>query len=283
MSLTLGTSPFGPHAAGAFNSAVSVGDGVLYFEDSPRWVRAQLGGETVVDSRRAKLLHEEGHLPVYYFPLDDVHMDLLEPTDHSTHCPRKGDARYWSIRVGDRVSENAAWNYPEPIAGAPDLAGYVAFYWRRLDRWLEEDEEVFVHPRDPYHRVDVLPTSRHVRVSVEGDLVADSRGSVVLFETGLPPRYYLPGEDVRDDVLEPSDRTTRCPYKGEASYHSVRAGAGFEDALVWCYRDPLPAVEPIAGRLCFFNERVDLEVDGELQDRPQTQWSPGYRAHSQAA
>ena len=276
MSLTVGSGPFGRAPGGVFNFEPP--EGVLYFEDSPRWVRAVFNGETIVDSRCAKLLHESGHLPVYYFPEADVRMDLLEQTDRSTHCPLKGDAAYWSVRVGDRVAENAAWSYPEPIAGAPPLAGLLAFYWRALDAWFEEDEEVFVHPRDPYHRVDVLGTSRQVRIAVHGGTVAESGRALVLFETGLPPRYYLPPEDVRADVLVPSETTTRCPYKGVASYWSVEAGGTLEDDLVWSYQEPVRQVAELAGRLCFFNERVDLELDGELQERPQTQWSPGARA-----
>jgi len=278
MSLSLGTAPFGQHPGGVFNAAVDVSGKMLYFEDSPRRVRGVFAGETVVDSRRVKLLHEFSLLPVWYFPEEDVRMDLLEPTDRSTRCPHKGEASYWSIRVGDRVEEDAAWSYPEPIEGAPPLAGYLAFYWHKIDEWYEEDEKVFVHPRDPYHRVDVLPTSRHVRVSLDGELLAETERAHVLFETALPPRWYMPREDVRSELLEESDSHTQCPYKGTASYWSVRVGDRLEDDLVWYYPDPISQVEPIANLLCFFNERVDLEVDGELQERPETQWSRSARA-----
>jgi uncharacterized protein (DUF427 family) len=219
------------------------------------------------------LLHEAEHLPVYYFPEEDVRMDLLEESDHTTHCPFKGDASYRSVRVGDKVSENAAWSYPEPIDSARPLAGLIAFYWRKLDHWYEEDEEVFVHPRDPYHRVDVLDSSRHVKVTVNGEVVAETERPKLLFETGLPPRYYIPPEDVREEVLVPSDGLTRCPYKGVASYYSVEAGEGRVEDLVWYYPGPIAAAGKIKGLLCFFNEKVDLEVDGEMQERPQTQWS----------
>jgi uncharacterized protein (DUF427 family) len=274
MTLTIGTGPFGRTPAGTFNFEVSAPDHVLYFEDSPRHVRGVFAGETVVDSRHPKLMHETGHLPVYYFPRSEVRFDLLEPTDHSSHCPFKGDASYWTLRVGDHVAENVVWGYPDPLPEAPPIAERVAFYFARLDEWWEEEERIHVHPRDPYHRVDVLPSSRHVRISLEGETLGESARPLVLFETGLPPRYYLPREDVRADVLEPSERRTRCPYKGEASYWSVRVGAVEEEDLVWCYRDPLRAVEDIAGRLAFFDERVDVEVDGEMQARPVTQWSP---------
>ena len=274
MTLTIGTGPFGDQGDKAFNFEVQApGDHVLFFEDSPRRVRVMFGGETIADSRRVKLMHEKGYLPVYYFPRSDVRMDLLEATDHTTHCPFKGEASYWSVKVGDRVAENAVWGYPEPLEDAPPLAGYLAFYWNKMDAWYEEDEEVFVHPRDPYHRVDVLQSSRHVKVSVNGETVAETDRPRVLFETGLPPRYYIPLEDVREDVLLPSDKNTDCPYKGTASYHSVEAGGETKEALIWYYPSPIPAAAGIKDHLCFYNEKVDLEVDGEAQEQPQTQWS----------
>jgi uncharacterized protein (DUF427 family) len=272
MSLAMGTAPFGPAPGGRFNDAVSVDGRALYFETSPRRVRGVLGGETVVESGRVMLLHETGHLPVWYFPAEDVRRGLLEPTDRSTHCPLKGDARYWTVRAGGKVAENAVWNYPEPIDGAPGIGGFLAFYFGRLDAWYEEDEEVFVHPRDPYHRVDALRSSRHVRVSLDGQLLAETDRALAVFETGLQPRWYLPSADVTAE-LEPSDVTSRCPYKGQARYWSARAGDRVENVLVWAYEAPLPAVAAIAGRMAFFDERCDVEVDGELQPRLRTPWA----------
>ena len=183
MALTKGTGPFGEQSNGTFNFDTSVLKAhTLYFEDCPKRVRAVFNGETVADSRRVKLLHETGHLPVYYFPWEDVRQDLLEPSDHTTQCPFKGNASYWSVRVGDRVAENAVWSYPEPIDSAPPLADYLAFYWRMMDHWYEEDEEVFVHLRDPYHRIDLLASSRHVRIKVNGEVVAETNRPKLLFE-----------------------------------------------------------------------------------------------------
>src|SRR5215213_10411397 len=274
MTLTIGTGPFGDQGDKAFNfEVVAPRDHVLFFEDSPRRVRVMFGGETVADSRHVKLMHEKGLLPVYYFPEGDVRMDLLEAVDHSTHCPFKGNASYWSVKVGEAVAEKAVWGYPEPLEDAPPLAGYVAFYWNKMDAWYEEDEQVFVHPRDPYHRVDVLESSRRVKVRVNGEVIAETERPRVLFETGLPPRYYTPPEDVREDVLVKSEKTTRCPYKGVASYWSVEAGGERVEDLIWYYPEPIPESGKIEGLLAFFNERVDLEVDGEEQERPKTQWS----------
>ena len=274
MTLTIGTGPFGDQSAGTFNFDTRAPQHhTLYFEDSPRWVRVMFNGVTVADSKRIKLLHESGHLPVYYFPEEDVRMDLLQESDHATRCPFKGEASYWSVRMGDKVAENAVWSYPEPVESCPPISGFMAFYWQMMDHWYEEDEEVFVHPRDPYHRVDILESSRHVKVRVNGELVAETERPKILFETGLPPRYYIPPEDVREDVLVSSKKTTRCPYKGVASYWSIEVGAERVEDLIWYYPDPIPEAAKIKGLLAFFNEKVDLEVDGEVQETPITQWS----------
>jgi len=243
-------------------------------EPTPRRVRVVFDHVTVADSTRALLLLEARHLPVYYFPADDVRFDLLEPTAKSSRCPHKGDASYWTIRVGDRLSENAVWGYQDPLPARADIKGHVAFYWNRVDAWYEEDEEVFVHPRDPYHRVDVLHSSRHVRVELGGQTVAETTRPRLLFETGLPTRYYLPRLDVRMDLLEPSDTTTRCPYKGVASHWSGRVGDLVRKDVAWAYPSPIPECPKIEQLVCFYNERVDATyVDGELQPVPKTPWS----------
>jgi uncharacterized protein (DUF427 family) len=277
MALTVGSGPFGQRPAGVFNAELPKRKGLIYFEDSPRRIRALFADQTVVDSRHAKLLHEHGHLPIYYFPDAEVRVDLLEPTERSTRCPYKGEASYWSVRVGDRVAENAVWSYPDPIDSARPLAGYLAFYWNSMDEWFEEDEPAIVHARDPYHRVDILDTSRQIKISLNGEPLAETRRARVIFETGLPPRWYIPPEDVRAEALVASDKQTGCAYKGFASYWSVRAGDELEEDLVWTYREPRRDAERIRGYLAFFNERVDIEVDGEFQERPVTQWSPQRR------
>ncbi|MEJ7870770.1 MAG: DUF427 domain-containing protein [Rubrobacteraceae bacterium] len=263
MALTLGSGPFGKQSTGKFNFEVTAPRGhILYLEDSPKRVRAVFNGETVVDSRRVKLLHETSHLPVYYFPEEDIREDLLEPTDHTTHCPFKGDASYRSIRAGDRTAENVVWHYPEPGEHFAPLAGYAAFYYEKMDTWYEEDEEVFGHPHDPYHRVDVLESSRHVKVTVDGEVVAETQRPKLLFETGLPVRYYIPPEDVRTDLLVPSETHTVCPYKGVASYKSVSTGDELLEDLAWYYPEPLPEAVKVRDHLCFHGEKVETEVNG---------------------
>ena len=256
-----------PHPTELIEAAVSV-------EPSPRRVRATFNGETVVDSTRVMLLHERGRVPVYYFPKEDVRFDLLESTDHSTHCPHKGDAEYWTIRTGDRVAENAVWGYPEPIEGQEALADLVAFYWNELDHWYEEDDEVYVHARDPYRRVDALHSGRHIQVKLNGEVVADSTRPVLLFETGLPTRYYLPPQDVRLELLSRSPTVTQCPYKGVATTWSAEVnGQTFED-IAWSYPFPIAELPKIEGLISFYNENVDeILVDGVAEEQPRTRWS----------
>ena len=240
-------------------------------EPSPRWVRAYAGGVAVADSKRVLLAFEPRRLPVYWFPTADVRMDLLHPTRQGDP-PSAGTVR-WTLNVGDRTVENAAWSYPDPGPERAALRDHVAFYWSRMDAWYEEDDEVFVHPRDPYHRVDVLHSSRHVRVELDGQLLAESTRSRLLFETGLPTRYYLPKLDVRMDLLEPTATTTRCPYKGVAVYWSLRLGDSTVEDIVWSYPLPIPECPKVENLLSFYNEKVDIWVDGELQPRPVTPWS----------
>jgi len=250
----------------------------ITFEPSPRRVRVIFNGETIADSTNARLLFETRHLPVYYFPRGDVRMGLLTATDHHTFCPYKGTASYWTIRVGERASENAVWGYPDPFEEVSEISDFVAFYWDRVDHWYEEDEEIFVHPRDPYKRIDVIQSSRPVQVILGGEIVAETRRARFLFETRLPTRYYIPPEDVRMDLLLPSTKTTACPYKGKARYYSVKIGDRLYQDIVWSYPDPIPECPKIKGYLCFYNEHVDeIRVDGKTVPRPMTPWSKDWK------
>jgi uncharacterized protein (DUF427 family) len=265
MGMMSGNGPLSRRPAGQFNFEPPAPGSSLYLEPTPKRVRVVVAGETIADSRRAMLLQESGLMPIYYFPPADVRSDLLEASDKHTRCPKKGEASYYTLRVGDRLIEDVAWYYPEPVDGAPPIKDQIAFYWDRVDHWLEEDDEVIGHARDPYHRIDIRQSSRHIRISVDGALLAESRRPVALFESNLTVRWYLPRDDVVAE-LEPSSRTSICPYKGQASYYSVACQGGKD--LVWCYAEPLPEATPIRGLLCFYNEKVDLELDGELQERP---------------
>ena len=251
----------------------------VHVSDSQRRVRVIFGGATVAGSKRVKLVREAEVLPVYYFPGADVRMDLFMPSQHTTRCPVKGEASYWSVQVGALRAENAAWNYREPLPNAAGLKDHFAFEWDKMDRWMEEDEEIFKHPRDPFKRVDALPSSRHVRVVIDGQTIADTRRPHLLFETNHPVRYYLPEQDLRMDLLVPSATRSRCPYKGLASYWSVKLGDRVFDDFVWGYMEPIPECPKIKGLLCFWHERgADIYVDGELVPPPKTKWARPMRA-----
>jgi uncharacterized protein (DUF427 family) len=276
MGLMTGSGPLGRAPAGEFNFEPPQPGKSLYLEPTPKRIRVEVGGEVIADSRRAMLLHESGHQPIYYFPPDDVRDEFLEPSDRHTHCPKKGDASYYTIKAGGEVVEAGAWYYPDPLPDAPALLkDAVAFYFNRMGRWLEEGEEIGVHPRDPYHRIDVLSSDRRIRISLDGELLAETDRALGLFESNLPARWYIPREDVVAE-LEPSDTITRCPYKGVASYYSLSLADGKD--LVWYYEEPSAEVGRIKGLLCFFNERVEIELDGELQKRPESAWSHGVKS-----
>ena len=234
MTLTMGQGPFGHHPAGIFNFRPP--EHVTLVEPVPRRIRGLRGGTTVVDSERAMLVYQSRRLPYYAFPREDVTMG----------------------------------GEPEPL-----VEGYVTVPWASLEEWWEEGERVMVHPRDPYHRIDTFTLSRHIRVSLDGQTLADSSAAVALFETSLPVRYYLPIRDVRIEHLVASDTVTQCAYKGTAIHWSARVGDTLHPDVAWTYegagvqRD----AEAVRGRIAFYNERTDIDVDGLAQARPQTPWS----------
>jgi uncharacterized protein (DUF427 family) len=260
MSLTLGSGPLGGKPGDANYTFESPAHKILFQPDGRR-LRAFVGDTVVLDTTGAHLLHETGIRPVAYVPIADLNADLLEPTDTSTHCPFKGDASYWSLRVGDDVREDAVWYYDDPVASAPWLKGFAALYFDRVDRWLVEDEPVAGHLRDPYHRVDVHQSSRAVRVSAGDDLIAESKHPVLVFETSIPVRAYIPRRDIVAGHLAPSPTQTTCAYKGEATYWHVHAnGEKFPDAA-WSYELPLAAAMKIAGHVCFAADGITVELD----------------------
>jgi uncharacterized protein (DUF427 family) len=260
MSLTHRPGPLAGDPPTTVNYTIDGPKHRLLLHDFPRRVRAVFAGETVLDTERGALLHETGLLPVLYVPLEDVRQDLLTPTDHSTHCPFKGDASYWTLRVGDQVAENVMWAYQTPLQPASWLAGRAAFYWDRMDAWYDEDEQVEGGLRNPYHRVDVRSTSRKVRVSVNGTAIADTTRPLLLSETGLPNRFYVPREDVRDDLLLPSDTRTVCPYKGTAAYWSVRVGDTTLADAAWSYPEASDDATRVKGYLSFDHDDITVEV-----------------------
>ncbi|MGH3492746.1 MAG: DUF427 domain-containing protein [Sciscionella sp.] len=224
-------------------------------------IRVLLGGRVIADSTAAMLVWEAPYYPTYYLPRADVEAAALVPTGRS-----RDGAEVLDVRSGDRRASEGALAYRDETMDA------IRFDWHAMDAWFEEDEEVYVHPRSPYVRVDILPSSREITVSLDGVTLAHSTSARLLFETALPTRYYLPKTDVRLERLEPSTSTSRCPYKGTAEYYSVLLGDDRHADLAWWYRSPAAESQRIAGLVCFYNERVDITVDGVRQPRPHTKF-----------
>lgn len=240
-----------------------------------RWIRGRIGDTTVIDTIDALLVWEHPYYPHWYIPIDDVAGEV-RPTGATTPTDDRGPAHAIDLVLADGTVVEAAGHH-HPDAPDPELHDRVRFRWDAIDRWSEEEVEVFVHPRSPYTRVDVLPSTRHVVVEIDGITVADTRRASILYETGLPARYYLPPEDVRTELLVPTSTSTACPYKGVARYWSVVTGQDGDQRthrdIAWGYDDPLPESALVQGLICFYNEKVDLTVDGRHLPRPVTKFS----------
>ena len=259
MSLTLGSGPLGGKP-GDTNYTFQSPPHKILFQPDGRRLRAYVEDTVVLDTTRAHLLHETGILPVAYVPLEDFDLELLERTQTSTHCPFKGDASYWSLHVGDDVREDAVWAYEEPIEQASWLRGFAALPFSKADAWRVEDEALPARLRDPYHRVDVHQSSRPVTVRVGDDVIAQCSRPVLVFETSLPVRAYVPRRDIVSGHMAQSPTTSVCPYKGEATHWHVQAGGQrFEDAA-WSYELPIAEAMKIAGHVCIEAEGITVEL-----------------------
>jgi uncharacterized protein (DUF427 family) len=259
----------------------------LRHEPIEKRIRGLVGGRTVIDSTRAMIVWEPKRIvPQYAVPVEDIDAELSAEPARELRSAEAVDAPQvagrpvfdpsipFSVHTseGEPLTIQAAGGRRKGAAFRPfdaDLAGYVLLDFDAFDSWLEEDERNVAHPRDPFHRIDVVPSSRQVRVEADGEVLAESVDAYFLFEPPLPVRYYLAPEDVRRDLLRPSDTKTFCAYKGEASYWSLDD----EDDVVWSYPEPLRDAAEVIGRLAFFNERVDIFVDGTPLARPVTPWS----------
>lgn len=239
--------------------------GGVRVEQGLKRIRVLLGGAVAADTTRPLMVWEGPHYPAYYIPSRDVTAKLV-PTGEVQHSPSRGDAEVFDVVCGTATAPGAARVIRD--SPVPELSGAVRLTWSAMDDWFEEDEPVYTHPRDPYCRVDILASSRHVRVELDGVTLGETRSPRLLFETGLVVRYYMPVTDLRIDLLRRSDTVTHCPYKGTATYWSVELNGTLHQDLIWCYREPLPESQKIAGLACFYNERVDLFVDGVAQERP---------------
>lgn len=229
----------------------------LTVEPSPKRYRVFLGGQAVADSVACRMLFEAGHQPTLYFPRGDLAPGVLQASAHRTTCPLKGEAAYWSLSAGGVTAENAAWSYEAPKPEVAGLAGHIAFDWKKMERWMEEDSVLLGHARNPYSRIDTLRSTRLVTVTARGKKLAETRGAVLLYETGHVVRPYIDRADIDMTVLRPSDTRSVCPYKGVATYFSATIDGQEIKDIAWTYADPMPEVALIKDRLAFYPERVD--------------------------
>jgi len=226
-------------------------------EPSAKRFRVFLGGQVVADSVACRMLFEAGHQPTLYFPRGDLAPGVLQASAHRTTCPRKGEATYWTVSAGGTTAANAAWSYDAPNSAVAGLAGHVAFDWKKMERWMEEDSVLLGHARNPYSRIDTLRSTRLVTVTARGRKLAETRGAVLLYETGHVVRPYIDRADIAMALLHPSSTTSVCPYKGVAKYMSATIDGQEVKDIAWFYDDPMPEVALIKDRLCFYPERVD--------------------------
>ena len=242
-----------------------------HVEPVPRRVRAVVAGQTVLDTTAAKYVWEWAGFPQFYVPLADVRADVLVDEGDVEETPR-GDVKLHGLRVGETYRPQAA-----KVLTAAKVKGLdetVRFEWSALDAWYEEDEQVFVHPRNPYTRVDSIRSTRTVRVESHGVVLAETASPVMCFETGLPTRYYINRTDVDFTKLVPTETETACPYKGVTTgYWSAVVDGRTHPDVAWVYDFPTRDLLPIAGLIAFYNEKVDIFVDGVKLERPDTNFS----------
>jgi uncharacterized protein (DUF427 family) len=260
MGLSWQQGPLGRNPHGTFLTATPMPERVLYVEPLRRRMSVELGGSTIVRSDGAVLLFEPGRYPVAYFPIGDIADGVLEPTDHESTHPDLGKTKWFGVVGGDRqIANRAAWRHVDPPADAAALRDTVAFAWRAMDAFYEEDERVLGHAADPYHRIDIRRSSRHLVVRQDGQVVADTHAPLVLYESGFAPRWYVPRADVVAEALRSVEGQTFCPYKGLASYYDV----GDARNAAWSYRAPFEEMSRIAELVSFEPDKLTITIDGE--------------------
>jgi len=225
-----------------------------------RRVRVIFNGFFVVDTTSARHVWEHPYYPQFYIPLSSIDPAFLDDTTSQIHpdapVRTEHEAFRHTLSVGDKDCDKLISFH------GGDLDGYVKIDFEAMDAWFEEDIQIYGHPKNPFTRIDILPSSRRVRVEIEGVTVAESSKCSFLYETGLRTRYYMPKTDVKLNYLTPSATTTKCPYKGEAQYYNVVIKGKEHKDLVWWYQYPTTESAAIAGLACFYNEKVDVFVEG---------------------
>ncbi|NID16360.1 DUF427 domain-containing protein [Luteibacter yeojuensis] len=259
MGLSWQQGPLSGSTIGRFLTPEPLPERLLFVEPLRRRLRVRLGGEWIADSEDVLLLHEPARYPVAYFPLADVHPGVLAAEDRVTKHRDLGDTAWFSVTGGDRSAARAAWQHTALPAHADLLRDHVAFAWRAMDAFFEEEERIVGHAADPYHRIDIRQTSRHLVVKDGDRTVADTRRPLVLFESGFAPRWYVAREDIDETALVPVEGQTFCPYKGLASYYDI----GSRKKAAWCYAQAWIEVGRISNLVSFEPGEVDVWIDGK--------------------
>jgi len=258
MGLSWQQGPLGAAPLGRFLTPEPLPRRLLFAEPSRRRMRVKFAGEWIADSERAILLHEPGHYPVAFFPREDVRADALVREDRITQHRELGATSWYTVSAGDQRSARSAWEYTALPDHASELRDYVAFAWRAMDGFYEEDERIVGHAADPYHRNDIRQSSRHLVVKDGDRVVADTTRPVVLYESGFAPRWYVPREDIDPTALTPIDAQTFCPYKGLASYYDI----GEHHGAAWYYPQAWPEVARVRDLVSFEPDKIDVYLDG---------------------
>jgi uncharacterized protein (DUF427 family) len=253
--------PLAPGAVGRFLVPGPLPERMLFAEPLRRRMRVRFGGTWIADSEDVLLLHEPGRYPVAYFPLGDLSDDVLQPSQHTTRHRDLGPTAWYTIHAGAGSKERAAWQHTELPEYATELSGRIAFAWRAMDAFYEEDERIVGHAADSYHRIDIRQTSRRLTVGHEGRDIADTTKALVLYESGFAPRWYVPQSDVDMSALTPVDGQTFCPYKGLASYYDIGAAA----RAAWSYEDAWSEAQRVCGLVSFEPDKVEVHLDGVRQ------------------
>jgi uncharacterized protein (DUF427 family) len=258
MGLSWQQGPLAPSAIGRFLIPDPLPDRLLFAEPLRRRMRVRFGGTWIADSDDVVLLHEPGRYPVAYFPLDDITAAVLQPGEHTTRHRDFGPTAWYAVRAGTQSTPRAAWQHTELPDHAGELKGRVAFAWRAMDAFYEEDERIVGHAADSYHRIDIRQTSRHLAVHQDGRVVADTTRPLVLYESGFAPRWYVPRADVDETALTPAQGQTFCPYKGLASYYDIAEAR----RAAWSYEDAWAEVRRISGLVSFEPDKIEVRLDG---------------------
>jgi uncharacterized protein (DUF427 family) len=249
-------------------------------EETSRRVRVLFNKKFIADTKSAKFVWEHPYYPIYYLPSSDVQTKYIEKVS----ATEDGEGHICRLAVGNRSTEKVIWYEKGQLAGLIRLqfsemgnpTVFLHLFVNKLinvDAWFEEDTEIYQHPKDPYKRVDIIPSTRHVVVKINDTVIAESSSPIFLYETMLPVRYYLPKTSLNFELIEPSNTVTHCPYKGDANYYSVVIdGKEYKD-YIWWYKYPAPESTAIAGRVSFYNEKVDTYIDGVKEENPKSKFS----------